>query len=568
MPARLRTTPARRGTALVAMLIALLLCGLIVLAIVGGMGRDQDAALARLSGVRAFYAAEAATNAAIRELATGTDEDGNGTVGTTATVTFGAPPASGTQSLSVSGASRSLDVLGAQGAAQRRVNVSVALSPTANLPGFYSEGWESSSGVGSLASNNWSSTPKWSGVVPQLNIPPDNNRPRWSGHQGSRFWQRWRFRLTVPGSGTYTFWTTSDDGVRLTINGTDVILNDTLHASTVNSGTISLSAGTADVELRYFENGGQSVCLLEWQGPGVSARRFIYDSDAACSPAQLMPPVVATTTVNISGDGTASSAYIDAYNSSSGAYGGANILTNQTVLSTNSSSAGGVTLSQSARIAGNVLTPPGSTPTSVVATWSGSTVTGTRTAMETLQAVQEYSPPYTKPASMGSFSSGSNGTVPAGIYTISGWNQWGGTQTLSSGTAIYFVDGDLTLSGTAAINVSAGARLIIILGGTLNISGTARIDCATSPSQCKIYTIEPSGTSDQIVLSNSAYLEADVWAPWMPLNMSGNSRLDGTFRGLSITLSGRAVIHADVANVGTGAASGGTRVLSWTQAVP
>lgn len=72
---------ARRGSAAVAAVIVMAILGLIVVAVVAGGARDQDLTVKRLQTVRAFYAAEAGMNMAIRELAGGVDEDGDGSVG-------------------------------------------------------------------------------------------------------------------------------------------------------------------------------------------------------------------------------------------------------------------------------------------------------------------------------------------------------------------------------------------------------------------------------------------------------------------------------------------------------
>ena len=63
---------------------------------------------------------------------------------------------------------------------------------------------------------------------------------------------RWSGKVTPKTSETYTFYTTSDDGVRLWVNGTQIINNWTDHGPTENSGTIALTAGTPyDLKLEY-----------------------------------------------------------------------------------------------------------------------------------------------------------------------------------------------------------------------------------------------------------------------------------------------------------------------------
>jgi PA14 domain/Pectate lyase superfamily protein len=85
------------------------------------------------------------------------------------------------------------------------------------------------------------------------------------------FSTRWTGQVEAPASGTYTFYTASDDGIRLWVNGTLLIDNWTDHAPTENSGTISLAAGQKyAIKIEYYENLGGAVAKLLWSGPGTT----------------------------------------------------------------------------------------------------------------------------------------------------------------------------------------------------------------------------------------------------------------------------------------------------------
>ena len=82
---------------------------------------------------------------------------------------------------------------------------------------------------------------------------------------------RWTGQIEAPASGTYTFSTVSDDGVRLWVNGQLLVNNWTIHAATENSGTIFLSAGQkVAVRMEIYENGGDATARLLWSGPGIA----------------------------------------------------------------------------------------------------------------------------------------------------------------------------------------------------------------------------------------------------------------------------------------------------------
>jgi len=94
--------------------------------------------------------------------------------------------------------------------------------------------------------------------------------PGVSGVGNDEFSVRWRGRLNITQGGNYRFQTRSDDGVRLWVNGNQVIDNWTLHAATNDtSAPVFLEAGQAyDIRLEYFENFGQSEIRLRWDPPG------------------------------------------------------------------------------------------------------------------------------------------------------------------------------------------------------------------------------------------------------------------------------------------------------------
>jgi hypothetical protein len=93
----------------------------------------------------------------------------------------------------------------------------------------------------------------WGSGAPDPSLGPDTFSVRWTGQILPQFSQ------------TYTFYTTSDDGVRLWVNGQLLINNFTDHGPTENSGTISLTQGQKyDLKLEYYENGGGATATLSW----------------------------------------------------------------------------------------------------------------------------------------------------------------------------------------------------------------------------------------------------------------------------------------------------------------
>lgn len=85
------------------------------------------------------------------------------------------------------------------------------------------------------------------------------------------FSARWTGSVQADQSGTYTFYTRTDDGVRLWVNGQQLVNKWVNQGPTEWSGTISLTAGVkVPIVMEYYENGGGAVAQLSWSASGVS----------------------------------------------------------------------------------------------------------------------------------------------------------------------------------------------------------------------------------------------------------------------------------------------------------
>ncbi|MFB0554042.1 MAG: PA14 domain-containing protein [Phycisphaerae bacterium] len=91
---------------------------------------------------------------------------------------------------------------------------------------------------------------------PDPAVGDDNFSVQWTGEVEAAFTE------------TYTFYTNSDDGIRLLVDGQLLVENWTNHANTENKGTIDLVAGnTYSFVMEYYEDGGGAVAQLRWSSP-------------------------------------------------------------------------------------------------------------------------------------------------------------------------------------------------------------------------------------------------------------------------------------------------------------
>lgn len=98
----------------------------------------------------------------------------------------------------------------------------------------------------------------------------------WAGGPTNGFAIKYTGSFDVQTGSTYTFYLTGDDGAALYIDGALVIDNDGLHAAKTLTGSVQVQAGVHDIEVRYFERGGQSSLKLEWDGAGTNGREVMY----------------------------------------------------------------------------------------------------------------------------------------------------------------------------------------------------------------------------------------------------------------------------------------------------
>ncbi|MGH1365085.1 MAG: PA14 domain-containing protein, partial [Calditrichia bacterium] len=120
----------------------------------------------------------------------------------------------------------------------------------------------------------------WGSGSPDPAIAADSYSARWTGY------------VVAPETGTYTFYTTSDDGIRLWIDNQLIVDKWIDQGPTEWSGTIALTEGVAyDLKMEYYENGGGAVAELRWAGPSFSKEIVPY-SRLFVIPPGVNPPVI------------------------------------------------------------------------------------------------------------------------------------------------------------------------------------------------------------------------------------------------------------------------------------
>jgi beta-glucosidase len=111
---------------------------------------------------------------------------------------------------------------------------------------------------------------EWAMGSPDAAIPPDHFSIRWTG------------KIVPATTGIYTLGASTDDGVRLTIDGKLLINSWFDRGATLDAVTLTLEAGKQyDIRIEYYENEGWSYASLDWELKTVVDPRIQEAIDAA-----------------------------------------------------------------------------------------------------------------------------------------------------------------------------------------------------------------------------------------------------------------------------------------------
>lgn len=282
--------------------------------------------------------------------------------------------------------------------------------------------------------------------------------------------------IQVPTDGVYTFYTASDDGSKLYMDGVLVVNNDGLHAQTEKSGTIGLKAGKHAINVVYFEKTGGNTLNVSYSSSTVSKqavpagilyRVSVVNAAPLANAGATQTITLPASTVTLNGSGTDSDGSISnyAWTKVSGPAGGS-------IGNANAASTTVTGLTEGVYIFRLTVTDNGG-------------ATGAASTQVTVNAAA----PVTKTVRVNIYG-GSN------AFTDTKWNNWNIASTINSGTFLYE---DRTAS---TIKASLAGDIMVVDNGSTYATGATTTapqvlrynSAATSQRNLTIKGLNPSKT--------------------------------------------------------------------------
>ena len=352
-------------------------------------------------------------------------------------------------------------------AASSPVNVLVrrpADAPGATVPGVNYAYYENAAINGDLPDFT-SMTPVRNGSATTFDITA-------GGPRAANFAYRFTGYVTVATAGSYTFFTTSDDGSKLYIGAEQVVDNGGAHGAQERSGTMALASGQHAITVAFAQGTGGASLSVQWQGPGVAKAVIPSSALARIASGDTTPPATpaaptvtgnGTTTPTLSGT-TEAGATVRVFD------GGVLIATT----TANGSGAWSVTLSPLSS---------GSHALTVTATdSSGNASSASPAVMVTSPSSGDTTPPTTPAAPT---VSGGGTATP----TLSG--------TTEAGATVRVYDGGVLIATTTA-NGSGAWSVVLTLGAgshTLTVTATDTAGNASNASPAVVVSSPGGGAS-------------------------------------------------------------------------
>jgi fibronectin type 3 domain-containing protein len=364
--------------------------------------------------------------------------------------------------------------------------------------------------------------------------------------------------IDIQTAGTYTFYTSSDDGSLLYINGTKVVDNDRDQGTTERSGTITLNVGSYPIEADYRQRGGGYAFAVKWQGPGIAKSTIPTARLSGFAPA---PVYYTKTSGNLSNlttwgnstDGTGTNPADFVSNNQ------LFVIANRTATLDNNMTVSGSSSRIIVRTGGSLLIPADKMYNGRIDVEGSGSVMVMNNTVPNFGAVS--------PTSTITF--GGTASQPINPDTYGNVVLAGSSVKFANGNSV--VQGNLTYSNGASVSMDAGASVSLMGNVVLNGNGTLPVPLTFMGSNLQTIT----GNGNTLILNGGMTVKGGSQVSLSSTGGSTNVSLAGAtvieptgtlyLGNNTLTVSGNGAINT-AGQTGTIGSNGGNLVLSSSSA--
>lgn len=161
-----------------------------------------------------------------------------------------------------------------------------------------------------------------------------------------------------------------------------------------------------------------------------------------------------------------------------------------------------------------------------------------------------------------------SGTIMGGDYQLASWSMGGLSSLLINGDTRIVVDGNISLSGNASVQVADGATLQIYVKGNAAIGGNGILNSSQVPAQLLVFGTNTTEGGQTLSIRGNGYLASAVYAPNAVVSLNGggtSGRVFGAVAAYDAKLVGNSHFSYDEALEDYNLGGAGYQVDKWVE---
>lgn len=238
------------------------------------------------------------------------------------------------------------------------------------------------------------------------------------------------------------------------------------------------------------------------------------------------------------------SSQIDSYDSSKGAYGGSNVGSDATIVTTSTSN-GIISLVDNCKLKGDAIVGKGGNPNTAISVEQPGNITGTKTALTDnliWPGVMALPGGFGAKADSKSYGGNSKTTISSNLW-VDDFTVANAAEITIQGNVSLRVDKSFAIKNNAEIKLDTNATLTVYVGEKIEFTNAGRLNTNTNnPSRVIIYG---RGSGYEHAISNNTRVHAIIDCPTSKIKIENSAELFGAYLGTQLTMSGDASFHMD-----------------------